>query len=122
MVGTWCTKQHDRLAVEPSGRFALSELSHDFFTVLNDDRAYTEEFVLKRDFGGRFPVTGSGTWNFGPGSTSPRLRLNFESLGLLKQPLGAELLARRDDQGEVGLFGFESDPDEGYTVKFLRCS
>jgi hypothetical protein len=86
------------------------------------DHAYTEEFVIKRDFRGRFPVAGNGTWDFSQGSASFELRLSFEPFGLSKRRLGVELLTHREDRGEVGLFGFESDPDKGYTVKFLKCS
>lgn len=121
MGGRWCSDEGDSLSLAESGDFTLDNLSPAFFTLLDLDEGYVEEFIIKRDFGGEVPTDGRGTWEFGPGSDSPGLRLNFRSLGLSKEVWDLELLALRDDQGRAGLYGFEIDPDMGYTVKFLKC-
>ncbi|MER7442033.1 hypothetical protein [Micromonospora avicenniae] len=121
MAGRWCSDEGDSLSLAESGDFTLDNLSPAFFTLFDLDEGYLEEFIIKRDFGGEVPTAGRGTWEFGPDSNSPGLWLNFQSLGLSKEVWSVELLARRDDQGRAGLYGYEIDPDLGYTVRFLKC-
>ncbi|MGY3518348.1 hypothetical protein ACVMYR_18825 [Micromonospora sp. PTRAS2] len=121
MTGEWCSGGEDILTVEAGGTFDVVKISHDFFVVLQGDDEYVEGYILKRDYGGTQPTAGSGSWVFGETATSPRLRLDFDKLGLSKNPPSGELIVRRTNEGEIGLFGYESDPDEGYTVRFLRC-
>ncbi|MEV0215124.1 hypothetical protein [Micromonospora sp. NPDC050695] len=120
-LGEWCSAQRDQLNLDVLGEFRSSDLSHEFLAVLQDDDEYTEESVLKRDYGGEFPASGRGTWTWSGPLASPRLRLEFVALGLSRKPISGELMARRDGQGEPSLFGYEDDPDAGYAVKFVRC-
>ncbi|MEV5817705.1 hypothetical protein ABUL04_19220 [Micromonospora harpali] len=121
VTGEWCSGGGDRLTVEAGGRFDLVRLSRDFFRVLHEDDEFVEGYLLGRDYGGVQPEEGHGSWTFGETATSPRLRLEFDKLGSSVRPPSGELIVRRTDEGEVGLFGYESDPDEGYTVRFLKC-
>lgn len=124
MPGIWCSAQRDRLNVDSSGEFELTNLSREYFSVLqNDEEEYTKEFALKRDYGGQIPTAGhGGGWTFDETSTSPRLYLEFKALGSFLEQQPSELIVRRDEQGAIGLYGYESDPDLGYTVKFVKCS
>ncbi|MEU8022964.1 hypothetical protein AB0B88_12160 [Micromonospora haikouensis] len=121
VTGEWCSGGGDLLTVEAGGRFDLVRLSRDFFGVLHEDDEFVEGYLLGRDYGGVQPEEGNGSWTFGETATSPRVRLEFDKLGSSVSPPSGELIVRRTDEGEVGLFGYESDPDEGYTVRFLRC-
>ncbi|MFC5942044.1 hypothetical protein ABUL04_19265 [Micromonospora harpali] len=121
VAGEWCSGGGDRLTVEAGGRFDLVRLSRDFFRVLHEDDEFVEGYLLGRDYGGVQPEEGNGGWTFGETATSPRVRLEFDKLGSSVNPPSGELIVRRTDEGEVGLFGYESDPDEGYTVRFLKC-
>ncbi|MFI7432003.1 hypothetical protein [Micromonospora haikouensis] len=121
MTGAWCSGSEDILTVEAGGRFDAVKISHDFFIVLQGDEEFVEGYILKRDYGGTQPTDGSGSWAFAETATSPRLRLDFDKLGSAKTPPSGELIVRRLDEGGIGLFGYESDPDEGYTVRFLKC-
>ncbi|MEU5564195.1 hypothetical protein [Micromonospora musae] len=82
MAGRWCSDEGDSLSLSESGDFTLDNLSPAFFTLVDLDEGYVEEFIIKRDFGGEVPTAGLGTWEFGPGTNSPGLWLNFRSLGL----------------------------------------
>ncbi|WP_327033827.1 hypothetical protein [Micromonospora ureilytica] len=99
----------------------MTNLSREYFSVLQDEGEYTKEFVLKRYYDGKFPTTGHGDWKFAESSTSPRLKLGFKALGSFLEPNPSELIIRRDEHGALGLYGYEGDPDVGYTVKFTKC-
>ncbi|MGC4765868.1 hypothetical protein ACLQ20_23720 [Micromonospora sp. DT46] len=118
--GTWCSGSGDLLTVKKEGEFVLTKLSHDFFTVLHDDDEFAEGYVLDRDFGGRRPAGGHGRWSYDDAARSPSLDLEFEVLGSSANAKSAEFKVRTVD-GEIGLFGYDGDPDQGYTVRFLRC-
>ncbi|OON31090.1 MULTISPECIES: hypothetical protein [unclassified Micromonospora] len=121
VTGEWCSGSGDLLTVEAGGKFELVRLSPDFFAVLHEDDEFVDGYLLDRDYGGVQPEAGNGSWTFGETATSPRVRLEFDKLGSSVNPPSGELIVRRTDEGEVGLFGYESDPDEGYTVRFLKC-
>jgi hypothetical protein len=122
VTGSWCSRGGDLLSVQVGGRFDLANITRDLFTVLqNDDEGFVEGYILKRDYGGVQPTEGNGSWTFEETATSPRLRLSFDKLGSFTNAPASELIVRAADEGEVELFGYEGDPDEGYTVKFIKC-